>query len=148
MYVVDSGVRISHLAFEGRASNFRDLAETPYTDPPEPMDDSSGHGTSVAGASLSPMYLDLSLANFESCAPGIAAAVEMGTAIDASIVNVKVFGPGTGTGDPDSSDEDRDTEGDEDLEEKKARDVAEAARIALAICDIADHHVSRQDEQD
>lgn len=51
IYVIDSGIRITHELFDGRARNFRDLQETPYTEPPEDMVDRFGHGTFVAGAS-------------------------------------------------------------------------------------------------
>jgi subtilisin family serine protease len=46
VYIMDTGVRISHKLFEGRARNFGDLAPTdksPYVD--ETMDDTNSHGT-------------------------------------------------------------------------------------------------------
>lgn len=50
IFVLDSGVRISHEQFQGRASNFLDMTMTPYSDTPLTMDDAIGHGTAVAGA--------------------------------------------------------------------------------------------------
>lgn len=46
VYVLDTGIRITHTLFQGRAKNFMGLAPTdtsPYVN--EPMDDSAGHGT-------------------------------------------------------------------------------------------------------
>jgi subtilisin family serine protease len=68
IYVLDSGVRISHALFGGRASHFNDR-DTPYTASIKTVDDEEGHGTHVAG---------------------IAAGHRSGVAQWANIINVKV----------------------------------------------------------
>ncbi|KAK3718636.1 serine protease [Vermiconidia calcicola] len=50
VYVIDSGIRITHRPFEGRARHFGGLAsddKSPYCQ--DTMDDKRGHGTHVAG---------------------------------------------------------------------------------------------------
>jgi subtilisin family serine protease len=49
-YILDSGIHISHQAFQGRATNFNDVDETPYCPRGDKtMDDNiRGHGTRVA----------------------------------------------------------------------------------------------------
>lgn len=37
VYVIDTGINISHRDFQGRASNFRNAEHTPYMDPPMTM---------------------------------------------------------------------------------------------------------------
>lgn len=50
IYVLDSGIKINHLFFGPRASHFsQGLGHTPYTTVDQPLDDSDGHGTHVAG---------------------------------------------------------------------------------------------------
>lgn len=51
VYVFDTGIRITHKAFTGRARNFQNLsptAKSPYSDGGH-MDDLYGHGTHMAG---------------------------------------------------------------------------------------------------
>ncbi|KAF4956266.1 hypothetical protein FSARC_11622 [Fusarium sarcochroum] len=69
LYVVDSGVRLSHTDFQGRAINFHLEDTSPYVGGAT-SDDKDGHGTHVAG---------------------IAAGVRGGMAPWATIVNVKVL---------------------------------------------------------
>lgn len=93
---------------------------------------------------------------------GIAASVKYGTAIAADILSVKVFG-GTPPEDEESDSEDEesdsedgysdsDDEGDEaTAEEIEAHDNmlrAQAARIAMAICDVADEHEAQRDNEE
>ncbi|CAF3656802.1 unnamed protein product [Fusarium graminearum] len=50
VYVLDSGIRITHKFFGGRASHFsQSLGHSPYTLSDSPLDDTDGHGTHVAG---------------------------------------------------------------------------------------------------
>lgn len=49
IWILDSGIRISHLGFGGRANHFRGRTVSPYTPEPETVDDEVGHGTAVAG---------------------------------------------------------------------------------------------------
>ncbi|KAF4622765.1 hypothetical protein G7Y89_g14260 [Cudoniella acicularis] len=49
IYILDSGVKINHPYFSGRATNFNGKDTTPYTTPPITADDLQGHGTHVAG---------------------------------------------------------------------------------------------------
>jgi len=48
IYIIDSGIRVTHRTFQGRAVNFRGLDWSPYADG-ETADDTIGHGTLVAG---------------------------------------------------------------------------------------------------
>ncbi|KUJ08215.1 subtilisin-like protein [Mollisia scopiformis] len=47
VYVLDTGIRLSHVMLEGRATNFQNFENSPYCN--EPMADLVGHGTHVAG---------------------------------------------------------------------------------------------------
>jgi cerevisin len=49
IYVLDSGIRLTHRNFGGRASHFRRKTYTEYTITDTPMDDPDGHGTHAAG---------------------------------------------------------------------------------------------------
>lgn len=72
VYVFDTGIRTTHEAFAGRASNFGNLTatdESPYC-PGYVMNDLTGHGTHVAG---------------------IIGAEEYGVAPMANLINVKVM---------------------------------------------------------
>ncbi|KAF2231209.1 subtilisin-like protein [Viridothelium virens] len=65
IYVLDHGVRITHKAFQGRASNFRNTTTTPYcTSGNMEWSDSSptSHGTAVASLLAGELY-SVSLAN-------------------------------------------------------------------------------------
>lgn len=69
VFIVDTGIMLDHVLFEGRAINFGGLSpdeKSPYVD--EIMDDLVGHGTHVAG---------------------IAGAAEYGVAPGVTLVNVK-----------------------------------------------------------
>jgi hypothetical protein len=84
VYVLDTGIRITHERFQGRARNFRGLASTdrsPYCndgDAHATMDDGRGHGTHVAGT---------------------IAAQKYGVAPYADVINVKVLCGDKGGGD-------------------------------------------------
>lgn len=49
IYVLDSGIRITHKFFGGRASHFRGRRDTEYTRTYVDNEDPNGHGTHVAG---------------------------------------------------------------------------------------------------
>ncbi|KAM7203898.1 Peptidase S8/S53 domain containing protein, partial [Rhypophila sp. PSN 637] len=74
IYILDSGIRTSHVAFDdgdggSRASNFKLGPDTPYLDRLTTWDDVQGHGTHVAG---------------------LAGGVRHGVAQWANLINVKV----------------------------------------------------------
>ena len=68
VYVLDSGIRVSHRLFEGRAINFLDQLNSPFA-LGQDVGDLRGHGTHVAG---------------------IIGAKQYGVAPGATVVNVKV----------------------------------------------------------
>jgi len=48
IYILDGGMDIDHPVFDGRAVNFKDRTHSPYVGG-EPVTDSDGHGTFIAG---------------------------------------------------------------------------------------------------
>jgi hypothetical protein len=68
IYILDTGIRLSHSDFAGRASNFRGMKVSKYVG--GSMDDYQGHGTHVAG---------------------IAAGALFGMAPSAKLINVKII---------------------------------------------------------
>ncbi|KAL9092894.1 MAG: hypothetical protein Q9165_004312 [Trypethelium subeluteriae] len=78
IYIIDTGVKIGHPEFLGRASNFRGWQTSPYVDGPDStMDDTHimMHGTCVAS---------------------LAGGTLIGTGKEANIINVKAWGQRSG----------------------------------------------------
>ena len=68
-YVLDSGIRLSHHEFGGRATNFRNMEWSPYTQ--NSMQDLDGHGTHCAGilgGNTVGVAPNVSLVNVKACA--------------------------------------------------------------------------------
>ena len=73
VYVMDTGINLAHIGFQGRAVNFGGVTgNSPYVN--EPMTDTNSHGTHVAGSIGAYWY---------------------GVAQGATLVNVKVLGTGS-----------------------------------------------------
>ncbi|KAF2717002.1 subtilisin-like protein [Polychaeton citri CBS 116435] len=53
--ILDSGIRTSHISFQGRATNFQGMTNSPYANG-DSMNDARGHGTGVAGVAGSRGY--------------------------------------------------------------------------------------------
>ncbi|KAF2237912.1 subtilisin-like protein [Viridothelium virens] len=62
-YVMDTGVRITHETFQGRASNFMGQTITPYCSGSQSMNDIDGHGTAVASILAGSGGFGISFAN-------------------------------------------------------------------------------------